>query len=59
MTYFARAVHSYPPEFPADTGNAFSIGVENPFPAIRDAAYRQHAAGEQSHGHKEHAQKNW
>jgi len=30
-----------------------------PFPPIGDAAYRQHARGGPSHGHKQHAQKNW
>jgi len=28
-----------------------------PFPAIGDAAYRQHAAGGPSHGYRQHAQK--
>jgi len=28
-----------------------------PFPPISDAAYRQHAGGGSSHGHRQHAQK--
>jgi len=32
-------------------------GEENPFPAIRDAAYHKHVAGGPSHGHRQHAQK--
>jgi len=34
-------------------------GEENPFPAIGDAAYRQHAGGGLSHGHGQYAQKIW
>ena len=29
----------------------------HPFPPIGDAAYRQHATGGPSHGHRQHAQK--
>ena len=29
----------------------------HPFPRIGDAAYRQHAGGGPSHGHRQHAQK--
>jgi len=47
IAYFARAVHS-PSFFPAD--NAFSMGEENPFPAIGDAAYRKRVEGGPSHG---------
>ena len=32
-------------------------GEENPFPPIGDAAYRKHAGGGPSHGHRQHAQK--
>jgi len=32
-------------------------GDENPFPVIRDAAYRKHVRGGPSHGHRQHAQK--
>jgi len=32
-------------------------GEENPLPAIGDAAYRKHAGGGPSHGHRQHAQK--
>ena len=31
-------------------------GEENPFPPIRDAAYRKHAGGGPSHRHRQHAQ---
>ena len=34
-------------------------GEENPFPAIRDAAYRKHVGGGPSHGHRKHVQKIW
>jgi len=34
-------------------------GEENPFSAIGDAAYREHATGGQSHRHRQHAQKIW
>jgi len=30
-----------------------------PLPTTGDAAYRQRAAGMPSHGHRQHAQKNW
>jgi len=43
--------------FPAD--NAFFNGEENPFPAIRDAAYRQLAVGGSSHRHRQHEQQIW
>jgi len=46
-------VHSHSP-FTAD--NAFN-GEENPLPAIGDAAYRKHAGGGPSHGHRQCAQK--
>jgi len=32
-------------------------GEQNPFPAIGDAAYRQHAGGGPNHRHRQHAQK--
>jgi len=34
-------------------------GEDNPFPAIRDAAYRQNAGGGLRHGHRQHAQNTW
>ena len=30
-----------------------------PFPPIGDAAYRQHARGGPSHGHRQHAENIW
>ena len=44
-----------PSPFPAD--NAFFSGEENPFPAIGDAAYREHVRDGPSHGHRQYTQK--
>ena len=36
---------------------ALAVHSRHPFPPIGDAAYREHARGGPSHGHKQHAQK--
>ena len=43
--------------FAANALECIVNGEENPFPAIGDAAYRKHAGGGPSHGHRQHAQK--
>jgi len=37
--------------------NEFSMGEQDPFPAMGDVAYRQHAGGGPSHKHRQRAQK--
>ena len=38
---------------------ARAVHSPHPLPPIGEAAYRQHAEGGPSHGHRQHAQKIW